>query len=378
MSGHTYGAVQEGSSSKEETDETLLSFGKSIIDRSNGGKDEDSIQNLLKISRSGYAVLALVMVGALCATSTTRFVGTKRSSELGESDKVQCEDNYDCAYGFACLKTKETYVSGKSCKIPKNLFAEDGITATPAGAAQFCWEHKTKCTCSEIRTCPESIYPLEEYGHSSKKVVAFGASVMEQMAKSYSENFGSHQINFVHGMTSGSAAHLCVEDPNQQIFPASGDFDVMVQFGCHEIAHHVEREDPEKFRKYMQHLFNGLANLQQERHERGETVRLILTTVTPVETHPDGECTEHCEGEGCGMVPYRSNDDIDVYNNVLMDVMNESSGSWKLFDAHDLMQNLCGGKGYVSCPEYQLPLNVHFNEKGAYELAKKLEETLTN
>ena len=128
----------------------------------------------------------------------------------------------------------------------------------------------------------------------------------------------------------------------------------------------------------MQHLFNGLANLQQERHERGETVRLILTTVTPVETHPDGECTEHCEGEGCGMVPYRSNDDIDVYNNVLMDVMNESSGSWKLFDAHDLMQNLCGGKGYVNCPEYQLPLNVHFNEKGAYELAKKLEETLTN
>ena len=108
MPGHTYGAVQEGSSSKEETDETLLSFGKSIIDRSNGGKDEDSIQNLLKISRSGYAVLALVMVGALCVTSTTRFVGTKRSSELGESDKVQCKDNYDCAYGFACLKTKET------------------------------------------------------------------------------------------------------------------------------------------------------------------------------------------------------------------------------------------------------------------------------
>jgi len=32
----------------------------------------------------------------------------------------------------------------------------------------------------------------------------------------------------------------------------------------------------------------------------------------------------------------------------------------------------------VNCPEYQLPLNVHFNEKGAYELAKKLEETLTN
>ena len=127
---------------------------------------------------------------------------------------------------------------------------------------------------------------------------------------------------------------------------------------------------------------SDLSNFQKERQKNGDKVTLILWTTTPVETKPPGQCVANCSPEnfGCGFVPYRCNDEIKRYNEIIIKLMHEqeqSGVSLSLFDSHGVLTDLCG-EGYTECPKYQFSYNVHLTSVGSQELSKKLEELLTS
>ena len=170
---------------------------------------------------------------------------------------------------------------------------------------------------------------------------------------------------------------------NHGVFPTNDDFKVVIHFGTHEVADHYEKMTESQFTEYMRELLGDLSHMQQERQKNGHTVSLIMMTTTPVETHMPNQCINGCSVEDfhCGLVPFRSNNDIEKFNEISINIMHEQvhqlGASWSLYDAHGVINNLCG-EGYTNCLEFQNHFNVHFTPKGSQELAKGLEVVLKN
>lgn len=78
--------------------------------------------------------------------------------------------------------------------------------------------------------------------------------------------------------------------------------------------------------------------------------------------------------------PARFEADVEAYNVAADGVMaaaNAAGANISTADLHSFVLARCGGKGYKSCPGFQLPMNVHYTDDGWHELAAEMRRILS-
>jgi hypothetical protein len=77
--------------------------------------------------------------------------------------------------------------------------------------------------------------------------------------------------------------------------------------------------------------------------------------------------------------PARLDTDVVLYNDAADQVMasaNAAGANISTADLYSFVVQRCGGRGYCSCPGFQLPMNVHYEPEGWRALAEEMRRVL--
>jgi hypothetical protein len=105
--------------------------------------------------------------------------------------------------------------------------------------------------------------------------------------------------------------------------------------------------------------------------------KLLWVETTPVPTVP--MYSPNCTDDNKCMNPPRYDADVTLYNQAaakVVAVANSAGANISTAPLYDFVLSKCGGKGYNTCPGFQLPNNVHFEPAGWSALATKVYSVL--
>jgi lysophospholipase L1-like esterase len=141
----------------------------------------------------------------------------------------------------------------------------------------------------------------------------------------------------------------------------SRSWDVITfNFGLHDLAIDAENVPLEEYKTNLRNISHSL--LASKSHA-SPNLRLFWLSSTPVPNVP--------------LSPPRKQADVPLYNAAAKEVMNDLM--IPVIDVYAFVIQKCGGnESYTSCPNFQLPNQVHFDSEGSMQMAQFIYGEIMN
>ena len=292
------------------------------------------------------------------------------------SDRLPCRADFDCmpltSATWSCLQTSVA------------------VRRTPANNCHMhAYAGNQTCACT-VQACA-SIPPYPSYDDKNamgknrsssnrdsstssaatmRQYLSIGDSISLGMEMDLRQLF-SAEGNWTLTHSPGNAANtnLGAHCLDGWVRAATRKFDVIsFNFGLHDIAHDEERLPVQLYTALLTNITAELVRVQ-----RMHGTRLLWVKTTPVPNVP--MYGPNCTNDSTCLNPPRYDADVRLYNAAADQVMATAAASGAqiaTLDLYNFVLEKCGGAGYKNCPNFQIPVNVHFEPAGWKALAAEV------
>eukprot|EP01052_Picozoa_sp_SAG31_P009820 SAG31_NODE_525_length_14489_cov_3.693815_8_plen_416_part_00 len=272
-----------------------------------------------------------------------------------------CNADIDCAPATAALwrcrqsdDREEPVTASNSCHLPG-----------PGTAGN------STCACT-IQTCTNTSGPVNV---SATQYLVIGDSISLGMNSDLRELVSADGWQLTHSPGNAASSNLGAHCVDSWVQPSTRKWDVIsFQFGLHDLGYDTERISVQQYSTLLTQITHALASVQ-----KAHGTKLLWVKTTPVPTVPTYSVAGPCNQTSECLNPPRYDDDVVLYNTAADAVImkaNASGAKIVTADLYSFVLKKCGGKGYVHCDGFQLPMNVHYTAAGWKALAAEMHSIL--